>query len=1000
MRATSVTQFDFGSGETSPWAFGRTDDSRYASGLALSKDFIPRSEGPISNRPGTQKFTGASVSAGVNRMIPFSPTTNQGYLFELFGAGLRVIKPGTVGLTAEYIVLTSVSDYSNLRGTYEYSRVSGNYKYFLKSASNTDFNSYEYEYYEIKYNFVTDTFVNISTVLLVVGDTNISISEELVFSSGAWKTPSPYLIPQDVVTTYSDPFQALTATAAYYASADIRDVRYTESGDVLYLTHRSYPPAVLYLNSSGDWTFEVIDFSAGPYVGPDASERNIQLSLDDFDYVVSVQSQGEDFSGHSPGDYISYRDGADWVLAQYVSGDGVDVSRAKLQPVKTITSTLDPSARIEYQSTSSLLNIGALAVPTVSSNKSVFSGSLAGSWFRFIDAGSAGTGATVVWVKLINHLGSDIAASGYYYYGGVNPAEVDVFVTATAVTTVTEYGNIQDIRVVDYLGAALNETSLRSSEALFEFSRDVGRKFQVTIQNTVINCSVVAAGSNSTVQARVEVDYALPYDSNESVAEDGRTSDWRKGAFYTGNYPAACAFFAQRFVLGGTPSHPETFWNSRIDGYFDFSPRERDGTVLDTTAFSRTLAGQKFSPIRWFYTGTEMLIGTEGAFWSTGPANGIYSNLYFTLEKHADIGSILPPIKLGSVLLLVHYSGRLLFEIEYSDKQKTYRPDDGTTIPNYLFKGSGNSIVDIQVQDNPYQLIWIHRSDGTLVSLTPRWRRDDRTYALSRHVIGTPTTITDTDWNTNGGSSALISAIAPLYDNATAVSSLYLITDRGATRSMERMSFEYDPLSDVDATPLREGMLFLDSAVSRTNEILVIPGVPPPAAYYSNTSRWALPEDFNGTQVTILLDDVVWKQDYLIDLATYAPLVTPPASKLTIGYRYLPTLKMLPQSNTATSGNIGTQGRIRDIKNCLVQIYGSWGFRIGNKVDGTLLQPNSMSEINFERNDDIPRASLLHTGFVKGDMNHPNQRSTEVYIQQTQPYPLNILSVTTNGGVE
>lgn len=998
MAKVSVTQFDFSAGELSPWSLGKTGDSAYASGLKYIKDFIPRTEGPLCNRPGTRRVTASSSISDTLRTIPFSQNRNSGFLVELYDGGLSVVDPyNTPESSTIQVVAPEIALQPSRTGTYRYHETVGDIVYYRKPLGSSS--SYSELFYQIDYRPEADELSKFGFIILYgvpVGETEpVLLLPSSIWSyfNGAWyigASTSP--IPVQATLSY---FISVVATSGFYEEADLAEVRYTYSGNVLYLTHRKYPPAVLYQDQYGEWFFEEIQFLAGPYVLPDEDQSSIQLSIADFTYRVSLYVSGADFSVYSPGDYISYRNGNSWVLAQFVSTDGSD-QRAIVEPVKSVAANLDSSARLEYQATSTLAYVGAVASPTVSSDKTIFSSSVIGSWVRFRDIESSGTGTDTKWVKILNHLGIDEAASGFFYHGGTNPAEVDVVVTSSALTGIDEYPNVQELRVTDAGGNPLNQTTLLSSADLFQLSgttgADEGRFFQVEVQGTVINCKVVSDAANSRTQAKVSVDSALPYDGDETISGDGIVDVWRLGAFYLGNYPAACAIFNERLVFAGTYARPETIWHSRTGSYFDFSPVESDGSTLPTTSFTRTLGGQQFSPIRWLYASTSLLVGTEGSFWSLSPIDGLYSNTSAYLEKHNDVGSILPPIQVGTVLLLVHRSGRMIYEIEFSDNRKSYATDDGTTIPSHLFQAPGSEITDIQLQNTPSPLIWIQRADGLVVSLTPRYRRDNRMYAIARHEFGSARSeltelIVDEEGAPvvdelgaqllsvsyyAGAQSPRCLTLAPLYDPDTGRDSLFLTALRGSERVIEDLSFDYEPLSDTD----REGMLYLDSATTVTAE--------------TPTTTWSGLEAYSGNPVTILLDGYVWKEGHTF---TGTSIATPEATTLTIGYAYQPEARLLPFSTTASYGNTGRQGRLRQVRDLLVQLHRSRGIKHGQRED-------ELIDENFTNNDDVLNDTDLVTGTIKLSSHASNTRDTEVILQQPHPYPLNILSITQEGEVE
>ncbi|THF64314.1 hypothetical protein [Pseudothauera rhizosphaerae] len=79
-------QRSFGGGEVTPEFFGRIDDIKYQTGLALCRNFIVLPHGPIANRPGFAFVRAVKDSTKKTRLIPFTYSTDQTMVIEL-GAG-------------------------------------------------------------------------------------------------------------------------------------------------------------------------------------------------------------------------------------------------------------------------------------------------------------------------------------------------------------------------------------------------------------------------------------------------------------------------------------------------------------------------------------------------------------------------------------------------------------------------------------------------------------------------------------------------------------------------------------------------------------------------------------------------------------------------------------------------------------------------------------------------------------------------------------------------
>ena len=86
MSNVRVLQRSFGGGEISPEMFGRIDDVKYQSGLAICRNFVVRSQGPVENRAGFSFVREVKDSTKRVGLIPFTYSVTQTMVIEL-GAG-------------------------------------------------------------------------------------------------------------------------------------------------------------------------------------------------------------------------------------------------------------------------------------------------------------------------------------------------------------------------------------------------------------------------------------------------------------------------------------------------------------------------------------------------------------------------------------------------------------------------------------------------------------------------------------------------------------------------------------------------------------------------------------------------------------------------------------------------------------------------------------------------------------------------------------------------
>ena len=65
-----------------------------------------------------------------------------------------------------------------------------------------------------------------------------------------------------------------------YALSDVKDLRYVQSGNVMFLAHRKYKPQMLRRDSLTSWSIEELPFKNGPWVSGEEWASGVKLSLD------------------------------------------------------------------------------------------------------------------------------------------------------------------------------------------------------------------------------------------------------------------------------------------------------------------------------------------------------------------------------------------------------------------------------------------------------------------------------------------------------------------------------------------------------------------------------------------------------------------------------------------------------------------------------------------------------------------------------------------------
>ena len=237
MSRVSQIKTNWTAGELSKDLFGRVDITKYANGAETLENFIVQPHGGITRRPGTRFVKEVKTSSAKTRLIPFEFSTTQAYVIEFGNLYVRFYKDqgsileSTVNISAATranpcVVTASSHGYEN-----------GDEIYIAGVVGMTELNG---KYYKVK-NKTTNT-----VELTDIDDNNINSSAYTAYSS-AGTTARVYT----VTTTYE--------------TADLFDLQFAQSADVLYIAHPGYTPRKLTRTAHTTWTISDITFTDGPY---------------------------------------------------------------------------------------------------------------------------------------------------------------------------------------------------------------------------------------------------------------------------------------------------------------------------------------------------------------------------------------------------------------------------------------------------------------------------------------------------------------------------------------------------------------------------------------------------------------------------------------------------------------------------------------------------------------------------------------------------------------
>ena len=455
------------------------------------------------------------------------------------------------------------------------------------------------------------------------------------------------------------------------------------------------------------------------------------------------------------------------------------------------------------------------------------------------------------------------------------------------------------------------------------------------------------------------------------LASTEATSDWREGAWSDKNgYPRTVCFDQDRLTFTGTTTQPQTVWKSWSQDYTNFMPELTE----DDAALEFTPNAREASPYVWVLsrrggmilgstTGIDTLSSQDGkAVTAKNPP--IYDN-----QPSGGTAQGIQPVQIGSTILYVHRHRRQVMELAYDLQKDEIGGQNlnqlgiaGTDL-NLANTGIGISgIIDMTFQEHPIPRIWCPVENGSMGVLT---------YLPGEKIIAwTPITTT--------GSFERSCSAPTSVGTGVGTDDVYVCVMRWVREDENRSMRRYIEVfgSNDDITDIAD-YHYLDCAVFQENEIFP-------------QTEWTTINHLPGIEMRVFADGLILNsQTVEVTGSTPNPVfVTEMAvQKLLVGVGYTGTL--IPMKIDLQIGSGGTiQGMYKRILKLWLRVYKSIGGMTGPDTSNMKYIPDLVSDVLVMNEQVEPFTGIIPVSFAGNPM-----LDGEIIIQQTEPLPLNILSI-------
>ena len=232
----SLIQPSFAKGEIDPALQGRVDTAAYQVALAKARNVIIHSAGGVSNRPGTIYIGPVEDHTETPRLIQFKFRTTDQYTLEFGDLYMRVIRNDAHVLDATVNISAATKADPVVVTTATHSYSTGDEVFIDSAGGMTEINGRRF-----KITVLTSTTFSLQDIF---SGLDVDGSAYTTYTSGG---------TSGRIFTLTTP----------YALADLRELSFTQSGDIITITHRDYEIKDLTRTDHNAWTL------TAPTIGPE-----------------------------------------------------------------------------------------------------------------------------------------------------------------------------------------------------------------------------------------------------------------------------------------------------------------------------------------------------------------------------------------------------------------------------------------------------------------------------------------------------------------------------------------------------------------------------------------------------------------------------------------------------------------------------------------------------------------------------------------------------------
>lgn len=473
-----------------------------------------------------------------------------------------------------------------------------------------------------------------------------------------------------------------------YAAADLFDIHYVQSADVLTLVHPNYPPQELRRLGATNWTLTHVALDPG-IAAPAATAGTGSPITHTYVVTAMVRNQTGDMSQFGSA-----------LLAILNVTPPVETLPSN---VTTCSNDLTITGAYNTLSWSAVTDASSYRIYKLSGGLYGYLGTAQGTSFTDDRSHAPDTSQNPPIAGATGPTGAAAAAH--------SPALNTVTATATGtgsttytyvVTSVHDEGTLESL-ASSAASCTNNLLTTGNYNTITWPAVNGANRYNVYKQSNGLYGYVGTAVGTSFVDDNIAADLSQtpPVAANPFAG--------------AGNYPAAVSYFEQRRCFAGTLNRPQNLWmtKSGTESSMSYSIPTRDDDRI-----AIRIAAREASAVRHIVPVANLLLLTASCEWRVSAANSdVLTPTSISVRPQSYIGaSNVSPIVVGNAVLYAQARGGHLREMSYSWQANGYVSNDISILAPHLFDYA--TIIDLAYARAPFPIVWAVSSSGKLLGMT------------------------------------------------------------------------------------------------------------------------------------------------------------------------------------------------------------------------------------------------------------------------------------------